>query len=47
MPGFLDALTPEELAAVVIYERVAFGGQSLADAEVDCGTEELEMAAGG
>jgi mono/diheme cytochrome c family protein len=47
MPGFADSLTPEELAAVVIYERVAFGGQSLADAEADCGTEELEVAAGG
>ncbi len=47
MPGFEDALTPEELAAVVIYERVAFGGQSLADAEADCGVDELEMAAGG
>jgi len=47
MPGFIDSLTPEELAAVVIYERVAFGGQSLDDAEADCGVEELEVVAGG
>ena len=47
MPGFADSLTPEELAAVVIYERVAFGGESLAVAEAACGIEELEVAAGG
>lgn len=47
MPGFADSLTPEELAAVVIYERVAFGGQTLADAEADCGVAELELAADG
>jgi hypothetical protein len=46
MPGFADRLTPEELAAVVIFERVAFGGQSLADAEADCRVEELELAEG-
>ncbi len=46
MPGFEDRLTPEELASVVIYERVAFGGQSLADAETDCGVAELELAGG-
>jgi mono/diheme cytochrome c family protein len=46
MPGFGDDLTPEELAAVVIYERVAFGGESLADAEAGCGVEELELAGG-
>ena len=46
MPGFEESLTAEELAAVAIYERVAFGGQSLADAEVDCGAEELELAGG-
>jgi len=39
-------LSPEQLAAVIIYERVAFGGQSLADAEMDCGTDELEIAGG-
>ena len=46
MPGFEGRLTPEEIAAVVIYERVAFGGQSLVDAEEDCGVAELEVAAG-
>ncbi len=37
MPGFEGVLTPEEIAAVVLYERVAFGGQPLPDAEADCG----------
>lgn len=46
MPGFEDRLTPEELAAVVIFERVEFGGQSLADAEADCRVDELELADG-
>ncbi len=36
MPPFGEALTPEEIAAVVIYERVAFGGEELAEAETDC-----------
>ena len=36
MPGFPN-LTEEELASVALYERVAFGGQALEDAEVDCG----------
>ena len=47
MPGFEGTLTAEELAAVTIYERVAFGGQVLGDAEADCGTDTLEVAAGG
>ncbi len=46
MPGFADSLTPEDLAAVVIYERVAFGGEALADAEMACGADELEIASG-
>ncbi len=37
MPGFEGILTEEEIASVVLYERVAFGGQALPDAEVDCG----------
>ncbi|NIS28544.1 MAG: hypothetical protein GWO04_00630 [Actinobacteria bacterium] len=47
MPGFEGTLTDEELAAVALYERVAFGGQALADAEADCGLagEDQEMAA--
>ena len=46
MPGFEDRLTPTELAAVVIYERVQYGGQPLVDAEADCGVELLELADG-
>ena len=46
MPGFGDRLTPQELASVVIFERVEFGGQPLADAEADCGVDELELADG-
>lgn len=37
MPGFEGVLTPEEIASVVLYERVAFGGEALPDAEADCG----------
>jgi hypothetical protein len=37
-------LSEEELAAVVLYERVAFGQQPLEDSGVDCGVIE---AAGG
>jgi mono/diheme cytochrome c family protein len=36
MPGF-SALSEEELAAVVLYERVAFGQQPLEDSGLDCG----------
>ena len=46
MPGFEDRLTPQELASVVIFERVQFGGQPLADAEADCRVDELELADG-
>ncbi len=46
MPPFGEALTEEELAAVVLYERVAFGEEELAEAETDCGlTEEPVTAA--
>ncbi len=37
MPAFGNALTPEELRAVVLYERVAFGGEPVEEAQVDCG----------
>ena len=46
MPGFEDRLTPTELAAVVIFERVQYGLQPLADAEADCGVDLLELADG-
>lgn len=46
MPGFEGTLTEEEIAAVVLYERVAFGGEPLPEAETDCGlTGDGEMAA--
>lgn len=35
MPGF-DKLTPDELSAVAIYERVAFSGEAIATAEASC-----------
>jgi hypothetical protein len=37
MPGFEGSLIAEELAQVVLYERVAFGGEDLATAEAECG----------
>ena len=37
MPAFGNALTPEELRAVVLYERVQFGGEPVEEAQVDCG----------
>jgi len=37
MPAFEGSLTEEEIASVVLYERVSFGGQALPDAEIDCG----------
>ncbi len=37
MPGYQGSLSEEEIAAVSLYERVAFGGEDLAVAEVSCG----------
>ena len=38
MPAFGEpVLTEEEVAAVVLYERVAFGQEELGDAEIGCG----------
>ena len=45
MPGFDSSLSSEEMAAVAIYERVAFGGQELEDALLDCGGESEAGAA--
>lgn len=45
MPAFGESLTAEELAAVVLYERVNFGGEALADAETDCGLTGDEVTA--
>jgi len=36
MPGFESTLTPEELAAVSLYERVEFAGQDIEAATNDC-----------
>jgi mono/diheme cytochrome c family protein len=44
MPAFGDTLTPEELASVVLFERVAFGGLAVPDVEADCGLTELAAA---
>lgn len=37
MPGFAGSLTPEQIAAVVAYERIRFGGADQNEALVDCG----------
>lgn len=44
MPGFGN-LTAEELAAVSLYERVAFGGEDRAAAEEGCAVGDEEVAA--
>lgn len=44
MPGYQGSLSEEEIAAVVLYERVAFGGEDITEAETTCGL--LEAAAG-
>jgi hypothetical protein len=40
MPSFGSVLTADEIAAVVLYERVAFGGQDVTEAETTCGLVE-------
>ena len=44
MPGFLDSLSPEEIAAVVRYEREEFGGEEAAPStgEAEGGAEPEE-----
>jgi mono/diheme cytochrome c family protein len=37
MPSFGATLSDEEIASVVLYERVTFGGENLDEAQVDCG----------
>jgi len=44
MPGFGASLTEEQVAQVALFERVAFGGQDLEDAEVDCGLVTVDDA---
>jgi hypothetical protein len=45
MPAFGAGLSEEELASVVLYERVTFGGETLDVAQVDCGLVEPADAA--
>ncbi|MDJ0962067.1 MAG: hypothetical protein QNJ88_15545, partial [Acidimicrobiia bacterium] len=45
MPGYEGSFTPEEIAAVVLYERVAFGGEDRATAETTCFPEDGVTAA--
>ncbi len=37
MPNFGDSLSGEDLRAIVLFERVRFGGADLDEALVDCG----------
>ncbi len=45
MPGFAVSLTAEEIHAVALFERVAFGGQDLEAAKTDCAGSPAEPAA--
>lgn len=47
MPSFVDTLSAEEIAKVVFYERVVFGGQDIEEAVFDCGFAEPEGAENG
>jgi mono/diheme cytochrome c family protein len=46
MPGFGSAISEEELRAVVLYERVRFGGLALDATLADCGLAEEPEPAG-
>lgn len=46
MPNFGASLSPQQIAAVSLYERVQFGGQDLAAAVDDCGLNLLAEASG-
>jgi mono/diheme cytochrome c family protein len=46
MPAFGPMLSPQQIADVALYERVRFGGQDLAEAELDCAVPEEVQAAG-
>jgi mono/diheme cytochrome c family protein len=45
MPGYENDLSIEEIAAVVLYERVAFGGEDRTVAEAGCAADGEETAA--
>jgi len=40
MPGYQSTLSDQEIAAVSLYERVAFGGEDITEAESACGLVE-------
>ena len=42
MPGFQGKLTEDELYAVVVFERVVFGGGNTEEVLSDCGLLETE-----
>ncbi len=42
MPSFQDTLSSDQIAMVVFYERVVFGGQDIEEAVIDCGFAEPE-----
>ena len=46
MPAFGSSLSPEQLAAVVAFERVRFGGGDEAEVGVDCGITEPDDSGG-
>lgn len=46
MPGFASSMTPEQIASVVAYERVSFGGGDAETVLADCGLTEAATDAG-
>jgi Cytochrome c len=44
MPAYATSLTPEQIASVIAYERVSFGGGEAETVLVDCGLVEGEEA---
>jgi len=47
MPSFQDTLSADEIATVVFYERVVFGGHDVEEAVFDCGFAEPDAEEGG
>ena len=42
MPGFATSNTPEEIASVVVFERIRFGGADPDETLIECGLTETE-----
>ena len=42
MPGFQGKLTEDDIYAVVVFERVVFGGGDTEEVLIDCGLLETE-----